>query len=702
MLAYSRKTPWKLTRCCLKPLVVACSLMLSCLAYAGGIQTLDVVEVTDSTENLIGTADSANEGTVLQEQIEARPAYRIGEKLEVVPGLIVSQHSGEAKANQYYLRGMNLDHGTDLMTTVDGMLVNERTHAHGQGYTDLNFMIPELIGSLQYRKGPYYAAYGDFASAGAVDINYANTLPEGIASATVGQHNYERALLADSVKLGPGNLLFAFEGVHSDGPWVNPEEFRKYNGVLRYSVGDAQNGFNITAMGYKSLDTATNQIAQRAVDEGLISRFGTLDPTDAVDASRYSLSAAWQRTADNSITKANAYVIVNHLALFSNFTYFLNDPVNGDQFEQSDRRVTTALNASQTWLSKWGGHEVENTVGIQLQNDNIFVGLNNTSDRQVLSVVRYDHVVESSAGVYFENHFQWFEKFRTVAGIRGDFYRFKVNSDNPANSGTENASIASPKLNLIFGPWAKTECFINAGEGFHSNDARGTTITVVPGTGVDANLPAQKVTPLVRSKGFEVGARTAIIPGLQSSLTFFQLKFDSELVFAGDAGTTEAGRPSRRRGFEFANFYKPTPWLTIDADFAYTVARFTAPDPDPTVQGDHIPGAPEGVGSLSVTVDNLGPWFGSLQLRYFGPRPLIENNSERSKSSTTLNGRIGYKFSKHLLAYLEGFNLFDSKVSNIDYFYTSRLPGEPAEGVADIHFKPMEPLTLRLSVVYYF
>jgi len=702
MLAYSRKTPWKLTRCFLKPLVVACSLMLSCLAYAGGIQTLDVVEVTDSTENLIGTADSANEGTVLQEQIEARPAYRIGEKLEVVPGLIVSQHSGEAKANQYYLRGMNLDHGTDLMTTVDGMLVNERTHAHGQGYTDLNFMIPELIGSLQYRKGPYYAAYGDFASAGVVDINYVNTLPEGIASATVGQHNYERALLADSVKLGPGNLLFAFEGVHSDGPWVNPEEFRKYNGVLRYSVGDAQNGFNITAMGYKSLDTATNQIAQRAVDEGLVSRFGTLDPTDAVDALRYSLSGAWQRTADNSITKANAYVIVNHLALFSNFTYFLNDPVNGDQFEQSDRRVTTALNASQTWLSKWGGHEVENTVGIQLQNDNIFVGLNNTSDRQVLSVVRYDHVVESSAGVYFENHFQWFEKFRTVAGIRGDFYRFKVNSDNPANSGTENASIASPKLNLIFGPWAKTECFINAGEGFHSNDARGTTITVVPGTGVDANLPAQKVTPLVRSKGFEVGARTAIIPGLQSSLTFFQLKFDSELVFAGDAGTTEAGRPSRRRGFEFANFYKPTPWLTIDADFAYTVARFTAPDPDPTVQGDHIPGAPEGVGSLSVTVDNLGPWFGSLQLRYFGPRPLIENNSERSKSSTTLNGRIGYKFSKHLLAYLEGFNLFDSKVSNIDYFYTSRLPGEPAEGVADIHFKPMEPLTLRLSVVYYF
>jgi outer membrane receptor protein involved in Fe transport len=320
----------------------------------------------------------------------------------------------------------------------------------------------------------------------------------------------------------------------------------------------------------------------------------------------------------------------------------------------------------------------------------------------VLSVVRFDHVVESSAGVYFQNSFRWSEIFRTVAGIRGDFYRFKVDSNNPANSGTADASIASPKLSLIFGPWAKTEYFINVGEGFHSNDARGTTITQVPGTGVDANLPAQKVTPLVRSKGYEIGARTAIIPGLQSSLTFFQLDFASELVFAGDAGTTEAGRPSRRQGFEFANFYKPTPWLTIDADFAYTVARFTAPDPDPAVQGNHIPGAVEGVGSLSVAVDNVGPYFGSLQLRYFGPRPLIEDNSERSKSSTTLNGRLGYKFSKKLLVYLEGFNLFDSKVSNIDYFYTSRLPGEPAEGVADIHFKPMEPLTLRLSVIYYF
>ena len=267
----------------------------------------------------------------------------------------------------------------------------------------------------------------------------------------------------------------------------------------------------------------------------------------------------------------------------------------------------------------------------------------------MLSVVRFDHVVESSGALYFQNSLHWFEKFRSEAGIRADLYRFNVDSDNPANSGQAYDSIINPKLNLIFGPWAKTEFFVNTGGGFHSNDARGTTITVTPGSGPDANLPAQKVSPLVRSRGYEVGARTAIIPGLQSSLTLYQLDFDSELVFEGDAGTTSPGRPSRRLGFEFANFYKPTSWLTIEADFAYAQARFTAPDPDPTVKGDYIPGATEGVGSISVTVNNIGPFFGGLQLRYLGPRPLIEDNSVRSSATTLLSGRIGYKINKNSL-----------------------------------------------------
>lgn len=661
-------------------------------AFAGGIPTLDTVEVKAGALDLIGEADSANVGTVTRQQLEARTVYRPGELLEATPGLIVSQHSGEGKANQFYLRGFNLDHGTDLRTTVDGMLVNQRSHSHGQGWTDLNFLIPELATGLQYKKGPYYAEEGDFASAGAVSIGYANKLPNGIAELGLGTNGFRRTLLADSPKVGNGNLLYALELYHNDGPFVHPDDYRKINAVLRYSEGNAANGFNVTAMAYKAKWNATDQIAQRAIDTGLISnRFDAIDPTDGGESHRYSLSSAWQSTNETSSTKINAYVIAWELNLFSNFTYFLDDPVNGDQFNQPDRRTTTALNASHTWQAPWGGKESENTVGIQFQNDNIFNGLFSTKARERLSMTRQDHTVESSVAVYVENSTQWMDKFRTVAGLREDIYRFDVKSNIDANSGKVTASMASPKLSLIFGPWAKTEYYLNLGSGFHSNDARGTTITVDPKT---AN-PADRVTPLVRSRGYEVGVRTAIIPGLQSSLSLYQLDFDSELVFAGDAGTTQAGRPSRRTGFEFANFYKPTNWLTLDADLAFAKARFRDSDPI----GNRIPGAVEGVASLAIAVDNLGPYFGALQYRYFGPRPLIEDNSVRSSSTALWNGRLGYKINPKMRVELEGFNLLNKRASAIDYYYTSRLPGEPVAGVADVHFHPIESRSFRLALV---
>lgn len=330
-------------------------------------------------------------------------------------------------------------------------------------------------------------------------------------------------------------------------------------------------------------------------------------------------------------------------------------------------------------------------MGIQFQNDNIFNGLFSTKARELLSTTRQDHIVESSLALYAENSTQWMDKFRTVAGFRGDIYRFDVKSNIDTNSGKVTANMVSPKLNLIFGPWAKTEYYLNLGSGFHSNDARGTTITVDPKT----RNPVDRVTPLVRSRGYEVGVRTAIIPGLQSSLSLYQLDFDSELVFAGDAGTTEAGRPSRRTGFEFSNFYKPTTWLTLDADLAFAKARFRDSDPI----GNHIPGAVEGVASLAIAIDNLGPYFGALQYRYFGPRPLIEDNSVRSSSTALWNGRIGYKINPKMRVDLEGFNLLNKRASAIDYYYTSRLPGEPLAGVADVHFHPIESRSFRFALV---
>ena len=265
-----------------------------------------------------------------------------------------------------------------------------------------------------------------------------------------------------------------------------------------------------------------------------------------------------------------------------------------------------------------------------------------------------------------------------------------MRSDNPANSGKAHDNILSPKLSLIFGPWSKTEYYFNAGSGFHSNDARGTTITVDP---KNPGTAADKVTPLVRSKGLEVGVRTEIIPGLQSSLALYRLDFDSELTFSGDAGATQAGRPSRRHGFEFNNYYRATKWLTIDADVAFAQARFRDFDP----VGNRIPGAVEGVASVALAVDHLGPYFGALQLRYFGPRPLIEDNSVRSKATATLNGRVGYKINPKTTVQIEVFNLTNRRASAIDYYYESRLANEPAS-VNDVHFHPIESRSARLTL----
>jgi hypothetical protein len=681
----------QLNRTLFTPLVAA---VLAGSAWAQGVpqteavKSLSPITVQTSRNSQLGIADSANGGVVTQQQLEARTVYRPGEVLEATPGLIVSQHSGEGKANQFYLRGFNLDHGTDLRTTVDGMLVNQRSHAHGQGWTDLNFLIPELTTLLEYRKGPYYAAEGDFSSAGAVSVRYADKLAHGIASIGLGQKGYRRTLLADSPALGDGHLLYALELYHNDGPFVHPDDYRKINGVLRYSQGSQAAGFNVTAMAYSANWNATDQIAKRAVDSGLISRFDALDPTDGGKSRRYSLSGEWRNTTAAGSSKVNAYIVRQQLDLFSNFTYFLDDPVNGDQFNQPDRRVTTGLKAAHTWQMTGLGRDSVNTVGLQVENDNIFNALNSTVGRSFLSTTRRDHIVESSIGAYFENATTWNDWFRTVAGIRADAYRFKVGSDNPANSGTAKDSIASPKLALIFGPWNKTEYYVNVGTGFHSNDARGTTITTEPKTG----LAADKVPPLVRSKGAELGVRTEIIPGLQSAFSVYQLKFASELVFAGDAGTTQAGRPSKRTGFEFSNYYKPVSWLTIDADLAFARARFSDIDPS----GQRIPGAVEGVASVAFAVDNGGPVFGALQLRYFGPRPLIEDNSVRSRSTATLNGRVGYRINKMARVELEGFNLTNRRDSAIDYYYESRLATEAAS-VNDVHFHPIEPRSFRMT-----
>jgi outer membrane receptor protein involved in Fe transport len=634
---------------------------------------------------------TASERIVSGATVNEHPVTRAAEALEnATPGLIITQHSGEGKANQYFLRGFNLDHGTDLAITVDGMPVNMRTHGHGQGYADLNFLIPELIKTVRVRKGPYFADEGDFSSAGAIHIDYVNALRQGFAQVTVGSFGYRRLLTAKSAEAGPGTVLAAFEAQTYNGPWVVPDEVRKFNGLLRYSQGNADNGFSVLGLAYSNKWNSTDQVAKRAIDTGVIGRFGTLDPTDGGNSSRYSLSGRWTRTEGNSRTQAEAYVIRQTMTLFNNFTYFLDDPVNGDQFSQFDRRTLIGGNASHTIRGKVAGFDTENTFGIQIRRDDISLGLLKTFQRMPLSTVRDDRVEESSVGFYVQNTMRWLNWFRTILGVRHDIYKANVTSDTLANSGNASASITSPKVSLIFGPFHKTELFLNAGYGFHSNDVRGATITVDPN---DKVTPQDKVPVLVRSKGAEAGVRTKLIDGLESAVAVFVLDYASELLFVGDAGTTEASRPSRRVGVEWTNHYKPTPWLAFDVDVAATRARFT----DAKTAGDRIPGAPVVVASAGVVVGQALGWFGGAKVRYFGPRPLIEDDSVRSDPTVLVSAHLGYRWAGGWRAQLDVLNLLDAKANQIDYFYESQLRTE-AGPVADRHIHPVEPLALRVTL----
>ena len=648
------------------------------------------IDVVGHYRNGVGTSDAASAGVITQQLIEDRPILRPGEVLELVPGLVITQHSGAGKANQYFLRGFNLDHGTDFLTTLDGVPVNLRTHAHGQGYTDLNFVIPELIKRIDYVKGPYDASKGDLASAGAADIHYAEYVPRHVVEGTLGTYGYGRVLALGSPHLAGGHLLYGLEFMRSDGPWLRADDYRRWNGVVRYSrpLGDGTVG--LTAMTYVGNWNSTDQIPLRAVQSGQLDRYGTIDPTTGGSSHRYSLSANVQQALGGGVIRASAYGVKYDLDLFSNFTYFLVDPVRGDQLEQRDDRWQLGTAGAWTIAGTVGGVGAQASLGWEGRQDRIDpVALDHTAARQRLATVRADRVRETSAALYGQIEATWTPWLRTVLGARYDRYWFDVRSSDPRNSGDAVAGRASPKASLILGPWARTEVFANFGHGFHSNDARGVTTTVDPGSGA----PVSPVTPLVQTRGGELGVRTEILPRVQTSVALWRLDLDSELLVTGDAGTTEPSRPSRRQGIEWSTRWEPLRWLLFDLDVAWSSARFTDPDP----AGDRIPGAIESAVSAGATVHELGPVSASVFMRYFGPRPLVEDGSVRSAASTLFNGQVRYRVTKSVSVTLDVFNLLDAQVDDIAYYYTSRLPGEPAGGVKDVHFHPAERRSFRVG-----
>src|SRR5687767_3958301 len=459
----------------------------------------NLAEIENPAENLVGVASAGSEGAITAAQLAVRPVNRAAEVLETVPGLIISQHSGEGKANQYYLRGFNLDHGFDFAQTIAGIPVNMPTHAHAQGYADSNFLIPELVSGVQFRKGPYYAENGDFSSAGSANINYFNVLDRPIVSVTGGSFDYGRFLAAASPRVLSGNLLAAVEWERDNGPWVSPNNKDKFNGVVRYTQGNARNGLSLTFLGYRNHWHSTDQIPQRAVDSGLISRFGFIEESDGGETFRYSGAFDWQRSGANDSTRLTAYVIRNGVQLFHNFTYFLNDPENGDQFEQFERRWTTGAKLTHRRLMHFGEKHIENVFGVDLRNDSVGgpLGLYNTRATERLATIRADEADQVSVGMFAESEIEWSRTVRTTFGLRGDVYHWNVASYNALNSGQDTSGILSPKVSAAFGPWKGTELYANWGLGYHSNSALGIVLQVDPVTGD----PATRSPAFARANG---------------------------------------------------------------------------------------------------------------------------------------------------------------------------------------------------------
>jgi len=756
----------------------------------GSVST--TINVQGREDDLIGIAESGTQGTVGATEIQDRPILRSGEVLETVPGLIITQHAGGGKANQYYLRGFNLDHGTDIAIFLDDMPLNLPSHAHGEGYSDMNTVIPEFVKRVDFEKGPYYANVGDFGSAASTRMEFFKTLPENFFKVEGGAHTYGRAVFGASQKLGSGNLLYGGEEYYYDGPWTHPDAYNKINGLLTYSRGDDADGASITARAYHGKWNSSDQIPVTAQVNPTSSTpygvgyFGTINPTDGGHSQRYSLQGEGHRQGTNSESRIAAYVFYYDMVLFSDFTYYLVDHNRGDQFEQQDRRWVGGLDAHHTIFSKLYGRKMSNTFGLQLRNDWINNGLYRTENRKRTIKTDYsatgisfnnticntytstvsisvdggapatfpsacpalsptterDNFTDMIGSAYVENKLRWANKFRSVVALRGDDDKFVVTSlaypsdiltlpdgatttVNAANSGSASKFLPSPKASLIFGSWANTEFYLQGGFGFHSNDGRGATQQVEP---VSPDNPYHgtlntKITPLVQTKGGEIGVRTVAVPHLQSTLALWYLRSNSELLQDGDTGGTSASEQSSNRyGLEWANYYTPTEHLAIDFDISDSRAQFTQIDPDDATQyvtnssitingisvgsfyaqqsdpgGKLVPEAVRVVISSGITLHDYQGFSSSLRLRYFGPRDLTSDGPYQSSQTVLLNGEVGYQFFKKWHIAAEFLNMLDRKDADIDYAYVYQIAPTAAPGFGRVNH-PTEPFLLRFAL----
>lgn len=719
-----RLAPYPPLRLRLLVLAGTCAMVLPSHAAAqtapvGGKPAQDqrTIIVTASRSELLGKADTASQGSISQQEVALRPIYRAAQLFESIPGLVVTTHSGEGKAPYYLIRGYALDHGTDFANFIDDMPVNRGTNAHGQGYSDLGFLIPQTVAGIDYTKGPYYVSVGDFGSVASAHTRLLNEAPAQVA-VTLGTDGYQEVQGMATLRLGSGKrLLGAFQVSHYDGPWQPAQNFRKANGLLRYSQGSVRDGFTVTAMAYASEGRLSTDQPERAVQSGLIGPFGTLDPSDYSRSQRYSLSGHLEKPIGHGQFSASLYAIRSTMTLWNNFTHYLYDPINGDQQAQDEARTTVGATARYTLKSRLLGMDAETVWGAQARHDTIFVDRRHTRGRDMVltncfqdqedgSTLHYgavngycnaDHVHILMLSPSLQTTLHWTSWLRTVGGIRLDYTHADDISLVTGTSGRGHQALWQPKGSLILGPWAKTEFYFSAGRGFHSNDVRGVFGTV-PTQGVPLALGS---TPLLAStSGFEVGMRSNIIARLSIQIAAFQQDFGSELRYNADTGQNEAGAPSRRQGIEISAQYRPFPWLELNSDLAFAKPRYRGSNLAAFgLDAPYIADAPNFTYSAGALVNGLGPWSGSLQWRRLGTHSLADGALDpRDGGYSEWNLDVTYAFNGGWKAQVGLFNLFNSRSDAATYYYTSRLAGEPDEGIEGFHAHPLEPRSARFTL----
>jgi outer membrane receptor for monomeric catechols len=674
-------------------LTVLLLVVSSALAHDPDAEIVDVPEVS-----IIGAfpVAASSQQFIPDKEILLQPQGRPAQVLRLIPGFIAVEHSGGAgKADQYFLRGFDADHGTDVAFFVDNMPINLRTHGHGQGYTDLNFIIPETVQGIDVVKGTYHAEFGDFATAGAVRFKTRDVLQENVVQGAGGQFDTQRYLLMFSPTKDKVRTLFAAEGYYTNGPFENDNRYFRFNLMGKATVNPtARSEFSVTGSYHEANWNASGEIPLRAVMDGTIDRFGAIDPSEGGKTQRATGRMQYHYdTPSGGQFFADAYLMYYKLDLWTNFTFFLDDPVNGDGINQHDQRYMYGGNLGYRQAGDLFGIRSAATAGVQVRNDTISnIRLGTQTKRTATGTIMESAVEEASYSPYVNLELQPTPWMRLTGGVRADFFTFNVRNlcdtcpEQPA--GRKDSGQVSPKGNLILGPWFNTEFFVNYGTGFHSNDARSTV------TGGSS--------PLARAQGVEVGLRSKPWgpDRMELMATFWGLDLKSELVFVGDAGTTEARGATRRYGVEVGargQVYGP---FYFNGSFTWTHAEFKD-------TGLAIPLAPDLTAYTALIMRWPEGLSSQIQMTYLGVRNLTEDRTVKAPSWLVFDLTERYQLPimlshGRLEAFLFVQNLFDTKWEGATFAFTSRLPNEPAGGVQDIHFVPGNPRFFMGGVAWYF